>query len=133
MNKIGYLTATAATFLLPLAASAQLTSSGTGKFDDIFSNLTTFINGTLVPFVMALAFLAFVWGMFRYFIAGGADEQKREDGKSLMIYATLGFVMIIVVWGIVNVISSSLFTSDELNAPGVKLPDGNSVGGAGSL
>jgi hypothetical protein len=45
--------------------------------------------------------------MFKYFIAGGADEGKREEGKSLMIYATLGFVLIIVFWGIVNLFAGS--------------------------
>jgi hypothetical protein len=45
--------------------------------------------------------------MFQFFIAGGANEEKKEQGKSLMIYATLGFVLIIIFWGIVNLLTES--------------------------
>ena len=45
--------------------------------------------------------------MFQYFIAGGANDEKKEQGKSLMIYATLGFVLIIIFWGIVNLLAGS--------------------------
>jgi hypothetical protein len=49
----------------------------------------------------------FVFGMFQFFIAGGANDDKKEQGKSLMIYATLGFVLIIIFWGIVNLLAGS--------------------------
>jgi hypothetical protein len=51
--------------------------------------------------------------MFLFFIAGGANDEKKEKGKSLMIYATLGFVLIIVFWGIINLIASSTGLENE--------------------
>ena len=57
-----------------------------------------FINGTLIPLIFALALLVFIWGMFNFFILGGGDEGKREQGKSLMLYAILGFVLMIVIF-----------------------------------
>ena len=37
-------------------------------FEILVSNIIGFINGTLVPLILALAFLVFVWGVFRFFI-----------------------------------------------------------------
>jgi len=82
-----------------------------------------FINGVLIPFIIGIGFLFFVWGMFQYFIAGGANDDKKEKGKSLMIYATLGFVLIITFWGIINLLTTSsglndnLITNDSIKAP----------------
>jgi hypothetical protein len=109
MKKISFLLSSTSLLALPMLASAQLaTGNDAGQFQTFVENLTSFIAGVAIPFLMSLAFLAFVWGMFQFFIAGGADEEKREKGKSLMIYATLGFVMIVLLYGIVNFIDDSL-------------------------
>ncbi len=97
-------------FLLPFVVSAQngLASSGTGgPFGDLLGNILEFANGVLIPFIIGIGFLVFVWGMFQFFIAGGANDDAKEKGKSLMIYATLGFLLIIVFWGVVNLLTAS--------------------------
>ena len=78
-----------------------------GAFGDLLANILLFTNGVLIPFVLALGFLVFVWGMFQYFIAGGSNDEAKEKGKSLMIYATLGFILIIVFWGVINLLTTS--------------------------
>ena len=64
--------------------------------------------------------------MFQYFIAGGANDEAKEKGKSLMIYAVLGFVLIIVFWGIINLIANSTGlegeTADNVPVTGITLP-----------
>ena len=101
--------ASASLMAFPFAfAAAQIaTTGGGGKFEKLLKNILEFTNTVLIPFIIGIGFLVFVYGMFKYFIAGGADEEKRESGKQLMIYATLGFVLIIVFWGIVNLLTSS--------------------------
>ncbi len=95
--------------VIPNFSFAQIAgSSNGGQFEDLLLNIMQFINEILIPFIIAIGFLFFVWGMFRYFIFGGADEESREKGKSLMIHATLGFVMIIIFFGVVNLITSSI-------------------------
>jgi len=113
MKKISYYLMSSATLLaLPVVTFAQLTqtsgTAATSGFGVFVLNITDFINTLLVPAVMALAFLAFIWGMFKFFILGGGNEDSKEQGKQLMIWATLGFVMIIVLWGLVNFIGDSL-------------------------
>lgn len=109
MKKIGTLMAGASLLALPLVTSAQLATGGNaGQFQNVFSGLTAFISSTLLPFLMALAFLAFVWGMFKFFIVGGGNEEEKEKGKSLMIWGILGFILIISLFGIVNLFATSL-------------------------
>jgi len=106
MKKIAYFLSSTSLLAMPFAASAQFTADG-GEFGTLLENIVGFANDVLIPFIIAIGFLVFVWGMFVYFIAGGANDEKKEQGKSLMIYATLGFVLIIVFWGIINLLTQS--------------------------
>ncbi len=104
--------------LLPVTALAQGIAGGDvtgGDLGLLLRSIIGFTNTVLIPFIIGIGFLFFVWGMFRYFIAGGANEDMKESGKSLMIYATLGFVLIIVLWGIVNLLASSTGLADPFD------------------
>ena len=126
MNTIKTFITSAALLAMPMLASAQgavLETDG-GAFGDLLRNILTFSNNVLIPFILGIGFLVFVWGMFRYFIAGGANDEAKEQGKSLMVYATLGFVLIIVFWGIVNLVATSTGLSGEgLEAGDLNLPN----------
>ena len=90
--------------LLPYIAQAQLTAGeldSTEGFAGLFSGITELINNFLIPLMIAICVLAFIYGVFVYFISGSADEEKRTQGRSLMLYALLGFVAIVALWGIV--------------------------------
>ena len=116
-----YYTFVSASLLLPSLVSAQLadnTTGDAGQFSELLSNILAFTNTVLIPFIIGIGFLVFVFGMFRYFIAGGANDEKKEQGRSLMIYASLGFVLIIIFWGAVNLIASSTGLGSS-PAPGV--------------
>jgi hypothetical protein len=88
----------------PMFAFAQAPGE-LGPVRTFLVNIVTFINGTLVPLVFALAFLVFIWGMFKTFILGGSDPGKQEEGKQLMLYAIVGFVIMVSLWGIVNLLA----------------------------
>jgi hypothetical protein len=110
-------------FLFPVLVTAEgiATSADAGPFQDLLENILVFSNDVLIPFILGIGFLVFVWGMFKFFIFGGANDEAKEQGKSLVIYATLGFVLIIVFWGIVNLLSDSTgLTSQALqNIPSI--------------
>jgi hypothetical protein len=82
-----------------------------GGVNDFFLNATAFLGSTILPFLFALALAAFVYGIFKYFIWGGANDDDRESGKSLMIWGILGLVLIVAVWGIVNLVITVFFDS----------------------
>ena len=88
---------------------AEPGGGGAGSPFGLFgTGVIAFISTILVPLVLALAFLFFIWGVFKFFIAGGADEEKRNEGKQLMIYSIIGFVLIVALYGIVNFVVGGL-------------------------
>ena len=107
--------------LVPGIAAAQgiAQSSDAGPFQDLLINILDFSNDVLIPFIIGIGFLFFVWGIFKYFIFGGANDDAKEQGKSLIIWATIGFVLIIIFWGVVNLLSEStgLANSELQNIP----------------
>jgi hypothetical protein len=112
--------------LLPLHASAQIaTEGGGGPFELLLKNILDFANSVLIPFIIGIGFLFFVWGMFLYFIAGGANDESKEKGKSLMISATIGFVVIIIFFGAINLLTTSTGLEGQFirNVPQVTVPE----------
>ena len=100
------ITATSTLFLLPVVALAQF-----GEIDSFIAKITTFINNTLIPLIFAVALVVFMWGIFRLFIHKNAEEA--EAGKKLALYAVVGFVLMVSIWGIVNLIANGLGFSGE--------------------
>lgn len=93
----------------PVLAFAQF-----GQINDFLDDVLTFINGTLIPIIFALALLIFIYGMFKFFILGGSDEEDRKKGQQLMLWAIIGFVLMVSIWGIVNLVAGGLgFSQDE--------------------
>jgi hypothetical protein len=98
-------------------AGGATTGSEIGTF---MGYVLKFINDVVIPFILAIGFLMFIWGIFKFFILGGANDEAKESGKSLIMYAISGFVIILAFWGIVNIISNGLGLEDTLdNTPSV--------------
>lgn len=100
-------------FVLPAFAFAQTnppasTELELGKLTGVIQEILNFVDGTLVPVIFAIAFIVFIWGVFTYFIAGAGKEEKREEGKKFVMYALIGFVLMISLWGIVNLLVGTL-------------------------
>jgi len=114
-------------FLTPiLMVSAGGFADGKGDANNplgtFLAAVTAFIGNILIPLAMAIALIAFIWGVVQYFIIGGADEEKRKSGKQLMIYSILGFVLIVALYGIVNFLVGTLGfnKTDTIDVP--KIP-----------
>lgn len=119
-NNIGLL----ALFLAPVITSAQGFDPSGGALGTLLANILIFTNDVLIPFIIGIGFLVFVWGMFKFFILGGADEEKKAQGRSLMVSATIGFVVIIIFFGVVNMLTQSTGLSGDTieNIPRVNVP-----------
>jgi len=98
---------------MPFVASAQVTVTNVG---DILNLISAFIN-TLLPLIIALAVLVFVWGVFKY-VTAGDDEEARKSGRQLMINGVIAIFVMVSVWGLVNILVNTfnLNTSSQ-NAP----------------
>ena len=87
--------------LLPVVGHAQTAQ-------DFVVNFTAFLGNIIIPFLIGIAFLFFVINAIRFFVLGSTNEQGREKAKALALYGILAFIVILVFWGIVNLIGSSI-------------------------
>jgi len=87
--------------LFPVVAEAQ-------TLQNLLINFTKFLSTIIIPFLIAVAFFFFVVNAVRYFIIESTNETGREKAKALALYGVLAFVFIIIFWGIVNMIASSI-------------------------
>jgi hypothetical protein len=89
-------------FLLfsPLAVSAQAGYN----VQTLIINLGAFLNSAVMPFILAVAFLVFVFNTVRFFVVQGHTEDGRKNAKYLAIYSLGAFVFLLSFWGIVNIV-----------------------------
>ena len=69
-------------------------------------SLSTFINGVLIPFLFALALFFFIYHTFSYYIKDGGED--KEKAKTMAIYGVAAFVVLVSIWGLVNLLMSGL-------------------------
>jgi hypothetical protein len=87
--------------IMPAVAYAQ-------GLQGFFINIVRFISNAVIPFLLGVAFLFFVINVFRFFIVGATNDESQKKAKNLATYSILAFVTIVVFWGVVNLLSSSL-------------------------
>lgn len=69
-------------------------------------SVSSFINGVLIPFLFALALLFFIFHTFRYYIKDAGED--KEKAKNLALYGVAAFVILVSIWGLVNLLMSGL-------------------------
>ncbi len=94
----------ASAILLPIAVAAQ-------TFQGTLDRVANFLN-QIIPFLVLLATVIFLWGVVRYITAGG-NEEKTEQGRNLILYGVIGLAVMIGVWGFVNIVLTFIFSSSN--------------------
>lgn len=89
----------------PLLALAQ---QPPGTLQAYIVDVMSFVNTWVIPLIFTLAFLFFLINVTRYFIIGGADSAAQEKAKSLALWGIIAFVLMVSIWGIVNLLTSGL-------------------------
>lgn len=67
----------------------------------------------IVPFIVSLALVAFLWGVFKLLTAAG-DAKKRQEGIAFITYGIIGLAVMVSVWSLVYLLSSTFFSSNLL-------------------
>jgi hypothetical protein len=104
-------------FSLSSTAYAQNGEIGGDTIGEYLASIVGFINVYLIPFLFAIAFFVFIWGVFNYFVAGGANEEQRDKGKQLVMWGIIGFVIMVSVWGLVNLVTNTLDFDENGGTP----------------
>ncbi|MAG12741.1 hypothetical protein CL630_02940 [bacterium] len=74
------------------------------------------ILGALIPFLFGIALIGFLWGVAQ-FVLNADSEDKRRDGKQIMIWGIIGLFVMISVWGLVAVIGGTFGIGVDPGAP----------------
>ena len=119
---LGSLSASA--FLVPLVSLAAL-----NNISDVGSFIINTINNVIVPVLFALAFIVFLWGAFNTFIRGASSEEAKKNGTNLMLYSLIGFVVMLSIWGLVNILTGSLGFGNGQGPSGGTPKAGVQIGG----
>ena len=77
-------------------------------FADYATEIITIGNTVVVPLIFALAFAVFIFGILKYFVLQGGEEDSRTKGRQFAIWGILGFVLLFSVWGVINILLSTL-------------------------
>jgi uncharacterized membrane protein YidH (DUF202 family) len=63
---------------------------------------------SLIVIVIALALLAFFWGLAKFIFNVSGDQKSVEEGKRIMLWGIIALFVMISVWGIVRFIQTEL-------------------------
>src|SRR3989344_3977256 len=65
-----------------------------------------------LPIVVAIALLAFFWGLVKFIFAQGNEESK-ADAKRIMLWGLIALFVMVAVWGLVRFIGTALGVTPE--------------------
>lgn len=66
-----------------------------------------FLNTSVIPLLLSLAFLVVLWGIAQYFFLKREDPKARTEGMQFMVWGLVGLAVIVSMWGLVGVLLSS--------------------------
>lgn len=96
-----YKIAASSVIFAPFVAFAQALEG-----EDFFTKMQNFTNQA-VGILLGIATLIFLVGVIQYVVAGG-NEEKQKNAKGFMMYGIIGLVVMVAVWGIVNLLVNTL-------------------------
>ena len=116
MKKAFLKLSTLSMFAVPAIAGAQ----SIGGILGLLSKANDLIN-RLIPFIIALTVLIFLWGIFKFVISGG-DGEARKEAQGYIIWGVVALFVMVSVWGLVNILVRSV-NLDNTAPPAPGLPN----------
>ncbi|MBI4120990.1 MAG: hypothetical protein HY457_01920 [Parcubacteria group bacterium] len=93
------------TFLSPFFALAQGRIGQEPQNVGDLVSLFLQILALLIPLILTLALIAFLWGVFRYVIAKGPEDKK--EAINVIVWGLIGLFVMVSVWGLVSVLTNT--------------------------
>jgi hypothetical protein len=104
----------------PVVALAQ--AGGVGKFNRCTGSGTVTdietlickigdILNSIVPILIALGVVYFVWGVVQYILSG--DEEAKKGGRNKIISGIIGLAVIVGLWGLVRILTNTFDIENE--------------------
>lgn len=90
-------------------ASAQGLLSG-ASFRDIAIGLAKYLTNTIIPMIVGIALLYFLWNMGLY-VKNMFNEKEREQFKKYSINGLVALFIILSLWGIIAIFTGTVFNT----------------------
>ncbi len=83
---------------------------------------------TIVPILITLAVVYFIWGVVQYVL--GSSEDAKKEGRDRMIWGLIGLAVIVSIWGLVAILKNFTYVNNNSNtisvpcieSPGIVCP-----------
>lgn len=79
---------------------------------DILLTVQKILN-VVIPVLITLAVVYFVWGVIQYTIS--SDEEAKKGARSKIIMSLIGLFVIVAFWGIIKVVITTFGVGNEAN------------------
>ncbi len=80
----------------------------------LLAQVTDFVN-RLIPFIIGLTVLFFLWGIFK--LVFSADSDARAEARGYIIWGIIGLAVMVSVWGLVNLLTSTFSLNSNVPPP----------------
>lgn len=92
----------------PVVLFAAETTNGLAA---LVGRVSALIQG-VIPLIIGLAVLMFLWGVFLWFFV----EKNKDSGREFMIWGIIALFVMVSVWGLVRMLQSAVLQGDENRA-----------------
>jgi len=75
---------------------------------DLVNMIIGYIN-ILIPTILVIVFVWTIWKVFDAWVINAGDEKKIEEGKGVVLTSVIVFVIIIALWGLIQLLRESVF------------------------
>ena len=79
------------------------------------------IIAAIIPILVALALLFFFWGL-AIFILNAGNEQRRTEGRGIMIWGIIALFVMLSVWGLVVLLQTTFGVGGVILPPLPQVP-----------
>jgi hypothetical protein len=84
--------------------TSNLNSTGNGLLG--FVHVLTKIANALIPFLLAIAVVVFIYGIIKYILANGAEDKAVARGY--IIYGIIGIAVIVSLFGLIRLLQGTV-------------------------
>ncbi len=88
------------------SSNAATTCIAPKDIPKLFDYARCVISSSIIPFVIGLGVLLFLIGVVQY-VSSGDNEEQREASRNMMIYGIIAIFVMVSVWGIVKILSTT--------------------------
>ena len=98
--------------LLIIALPALTFAAG---LDTFIASLKRWL-GALMPIMIGLAVIVFIWGLV-VFIAKSGEEEARKEGRQKMIWGVIALFVIVSIWGLTRFVGQTFGIDEKVGSP----------------